>query len=53
MLAMGLISRRQAVAQLGYDVAKVDAEIADDRQREAALGLSFSAKPTEQNGIQL
>lgn len=41
MLDMGLISRRQAVAQLGYDVVKVDAEIAADRQREAALGLSF------------
>lgn len=52
MLAMGLISRRQAVAQLGYDVAKVDAEIAADRQREAALGLAFDEKPKEQNGIQ-
>ncbi|MGN7868007.1 hypothetical protein [Paracoccus sp. 22332] len=52
MLAMGLISRRQAVAQLGYDVAKVDAEIAADREREAALGLAFGEKPKEQNGIQ-
>ena len=52
MLDMGLISWRQAVAQLGYDVARVDAEIAADRQREASLGLSFGAKPKEQNGIQ-
>lgn len=52
MLAMGLISRRQAVAQLGYDVAKVDAEIAADRERETALGLTFGEKPKEQNGIQ-
>lgn len=48
MLDMGLISRRQAVAQLGYDVAQVDAEIAADRAREASLGLTFSAKPQEQ-----
>lgn len=52
MLAMGLISRRQAVAQLGYDVAKVDAEISADRQRETAMGLTFGENPTEQNGIQ-
>ncbi|RJL07154.1 phage portal protein [Paracoccus aestuarii] len=52
MLAMGLISRRQAVAQLGYDVAKVDAEIAADRQRETAMGLTFGENQTEQNGIQ-
>lgn len=51
MLAMGLISRRQAVAQIGYDVAKVDAEIAADRKREAAMGLTFGEKPKEQNGI--
>ncbi|WP_406735964.1 phage portal protein [Thioclava sp. GXIMD4215] len=48
MLDMGLISRRQAVAQLGYDVAVVDAEIAADREREATLGLTFSTKRKEQ-----
>ena len=42
MLDMGLISRRMAVAALGYDVTKVDAEIAADREREATLALSFS-----------
>ena len=51
MLAMGLISRRQAVAQLGYDVAKVDAEIAADRERETTFGLIFGEKPKERNGI--
>lgn len=48
MLAMGLISRRQAVAQLGYDVAVVDSEIAADRARETSMGLTFST-PIQQN----
>ena len=43
-LEMGLTSRRQAVAQLGWNVAELDREIADDRAREAELGLTFSAK---------
>ena len=43
-LAMGLTSRKQAVASLGWNVAKLDQEIADDRAREAELGLSFNAK---------
>ena len=37
----GLMSRRQAVAALGYSIEKLDAEIAADRAREAALGLTF------------
>lgn len=41
MLALGLMSRSQAVAELGWDAATLDAEIAADRAREAALGLSF------------
>jgi len=45
-LAMGLTSRRQAVAQLGWNVAELDREIADDRAREAELGLTFRAKET-------
>jgi capsid protein len=40
-IAAGLMSRRQAVAALGYDVVALDAEIAADRAREAALGLAF------------
>ncbi|GJD41948.1 phage portal protein [Methylobacterium bullatum] len=53
MLAAGLMSRRQAVAALGYDVEVLDAEIAADRERERALGLTFvtvatPAKPKEQ-----
>tara|TARA_R110002110_G_scaffold172752_10_gene375581 strand:- start:596 stop:1969 length:1374 start_codon:yes stop_codon:yes gene_type:complete len=47
-LDMGLTSRRQAVAAMGWNVAELDQEIADDRAREAALGLSFGAKePTD------
>lgn len=52
MLDMGLISRRMAVAQLGYDVAQVDAEIAADRARESGLNLSFENSKQEQNGVQ-
>lgn len=43
MIAAGLMSRRQAVASLGYSVERLDAEIAADREREAALGLRFGA----------
>ena len=39
----GLMSRRQAVASLGYSVEELDAEIAADLQREKALGLNFDA----------
>lgn len=41
MIAAGLKSRRQAVAELGWSVEALDAEIAADRAREAALGLAF------------
>jgi capsid protein len=43
----GLMSRRQAVAALGYSIEQLDAEIASDKAREKTLGLSFgdSAKP--------
>ena len=41
-LELGLTSRRQAVAQLGWNVAELDREIAADRVREAELGLSFN-----------
>lgn len=40
----GLMSRRQAVAQLGYSIDELDAEIAADKAREAALGLSFNSE---------
>ena len=42
MLRLGLKSRRQAVAEQGWDVEALDAEIAADRAREAALGLDFA-----------
>ncbi|PYF11020.1 lambda family phage portal protein [Rhodobacter viridis] len=51
MLNMGLISRRMAVAQLGYDVAAIDADIAADRARESALGLNLTQHSVEQKGI--
>lgn len=46
MIGAGLMSRRQAVASLGFNVEKLDAEIAADRQREQTLGLSFEQSPT-------
>ncbi|WP_082675574.1 phage portal protein [Aureimonas ureilytica] len=42
MMAAGLMSRRQAVAALGYSIERLDVEIAADRAREARLGLSFA-----------
>lgn len=47
LMKNGLMSRRQAVAALGYSVEKLDAEIAADHQREAALGPNFSENKTE------
>lgn len=41
-IAAGLKSRRQAVAEQGYDVEVLDAEIAADRAREKSLGLAFT-----------
>lgn len=42
----GLTSRKKAVAERGWNVDDLDAEIAADRQRETSLGLSFDAVPT-------
>lgn len=47
LLEMGLTSRRQAVASLGWNVADLDAEIAADRERERALGLTLSPGTSE------
>lgn len=49
MLALGLTSRRKAVASLGYAVEELDEEIAADREREVSLGLSFMASPADSN----
>lgn len=46
-LELGLTSRRQAVASLGWNVAKLDEEIAADQTRESALGLSFTKGPAD------
>lgn len=40
----GLMSRRQAVAERGYDVETLDSEIAADREREARLGINFNPR---------
>ena len=51
----GLKSRTQALAERGYDAEQVDGEIAADRARETALGLSFgksaaTAQPASGDG---
>lgn len=38
----GLMSRREAVTSRGVDIEALDAEIAADNQRAAALGLTFT-----------
>jgi lambda family phage portal protein len=45
LIAAGLKSRKQSVAERGYDVVQLDAEIAADHAREKALGLNFSVAP--------
>ncbi|MDI6026096.1 phage portal protein [Corticibacterium sp. UT-5YL-CI-8] len=46
MIDAGLMSRRQAVNELGWSVEELDAEIAADRKRQALLGLDFSKTKT-------
>lgn len=41
-LEAGLMCRRQAVAERGYDVETLDAEIAADRERETRMGINFN-----------
>ena len=43
-LEAGLMSRRQAVAERGFDVETLDAEIAADRERETRLQLNFTPR---------
>lgn len=45
-LDAGLMSRRQAVAERGYDVETLDAEISADRGRESRLHLTFNRAAT-------
>ncbi len=43
-LSLGLMSRSQAVAEMGWSIDALDAEIAADRQREKDLGLTFGGE---------
>lgn len=43
-LEAGLMSRRQAVAERGFDIETLDAEIAADRERETRLHLNFTPR---------
>lgn len=45
LIDSGLMSRRQAVAERGWSVEALDEEIANDRAREGALGISFGTAP--------
>ena len=40
-IALGLTSRQAEIAERGDDAEMIDAQIADDRERESRLGLSF------------
>lgn len=42
----GLTSRAKAVAERGWNIETLDAEISADRAREAGLGLNFGAAAT-------
>ena len=48
-LAEGLTSRRKAVAERGWNVEELDAEIAADNARQKVLGLTFGAPPATSN----
>ena len=43
-LEAGLMSRRQAVAERGFDIETLDSEIAADRERETRLQLKFTPR---------
>lgn len=43
----GLISRAQAVSELGYDVEQIDAEIARDNARADGLGIVLDSNPAQ------
>ncbi len=45
----GLKSRTQALAERGYDAEQVDAQIAADKAREKALGLTFGGHAAGQS----
>ncbi|MFN4183556.1 MAG: phage portal protein [Hyphomonas sp.] len=47
-IASGLMSRRQAVSALGWNIEELDAELAADKAREESLGLQFGSA-SEQN----
>jgi capsid protein len=47
LIDRGLISRRMAVASLGYSVEDIDLEIAADRACEKALGLTVASRPVD------
>lgn len=47
MISMRLMSRRQAVAEQGWSIDDLDAEIAADKAREKSLGLDFSKQQQE------
>jgi capsid protein len=44
-IAAGLMSRKECIAGRGWDIEQVDSEIASDKAREEALGLSFKPVP--------
>jgi lambda family phage portal protein len=50
-IAAGLLTRREALAERGWDIEQVDREIAEDNARAAALGLNFAAPSPAAQGV--
>jgi len=50
MIEAGLMSRRQAVSALDFNIEILDEEIRADHAREAALGLQFGDSPKPKGG---
>ena len=45
MIRAGLISRDQAVAELGLNIEEIDQALADEHQRSDKLGLALDSDP--------
>lgn len=51
LVEKGFKSRRQVVAERGFNIEDLDAEIAADRQRESALDLTFSGAEQKESKV--
>jgi lambda family phage portal protein len=47
MVAAGFVSRQEVIRRLGYDPEDVRRELVDDRDADAAAGLTFTTSPAD------